>query len=222
MIGGIGALCAFAAAWGTTPALAQDLADFDYENLSFRGVALHGGHLVPSRVEETWSMGVRADLGYLGPGLRIVPHLTYWSSDFKRREVRELERSVEDLIDRENPGDAPHNVDLGTISWSDLALGLDAHVVWAVPFDFLGYAGLGAAVHFLNGDGESIAGTFVEDLLDAADAGINVHAGLEYPWDGFRLFTEARFELIQDLRYLEFRIGGQFMTGRDAPGERDR
>ena len=40
---------------GGAPAGAQDLADFDYENLSFRGFGAEWGYLYPSRVEETVS-----------------------------------------------------------------------------------------------------------------------------------------------------------------------
>ncbi|HKJ01662.1 MAG TPA: hypothetical protein VJ997_04385, partial [Longimicrobiales bacterium] len=50
----------------------QDLADFDYENLSFRGFGAEWGYIWPDRVEPTQSYGVRMDLGYLGPGLSIV------------------------------------------------------------------------------------------------------------------------------------------------------
>jgi hypothetical protein len=93
-------------------------------------------------------------------------------------------------------------------------------VVWSVPLDLLTFAGAGASVHFLNGAGPAVSGTFVEDLLDTADAGLNVHGGLEAPLsDRFRLWVEARFELLQDVRYGELRVGGQILWGPSAPGE---
>lgn len=201
----------------STPVTAQELADFDYENLSFRGVALEAGHLWANRVEEATTLGLRVDLGYLGPGVRIVPTLGYWSSELKRGEVADLEEGVERLLESQTGDDV--DVDLGTIDWSDLRLGLDAHVVWSVPFDLLTFAGVGGAVHFLNGDGEAIAGTFVEDLLDSARAGFNLHLGVEYPWDEVRLYGMGRFETLEDLNYFELRIGGQIMVGPSAPGE---
>ena len=67
----------------------QDLADFDYEHLSLRGVGFEWGYLYPSRVERTQSYGVRVDLGYLGPGLRIVPGVTYWKAAFRAAEIQE-------------------------------------------------------------------------------------------------------------------------------------
>src|SRR5437868_12041452 len=80
---------------------AQSLADFDYENLSFRGFGLEAGYIWPDKVEPTPSYGVRMDLGYLGPGLRLTPSVTYWSSRMKRVEVAQLEDRVDSLIARQ-------------------------------------------------------------------------------------------------------------------------
>ncbi len=200
------------------PLTGQDLADFDYENLSFRGVGVDWGYLWPSRVEPTQSFGLRMDLGYLGPGLRVMPSLGYWSSDFQSGEVRDLEDRVASLV-RAQTGENVA-VDLGTIRWTDIRLGLDTHVVWRVPYDVLTYAGVGASAHLLNGDGEAINGTFVEDLLDSVNAGFNLHGGAEYPvTERLRLYGEARFELMGDLQYAQLRSGLQFMIGGPAPGE---
>jgi len=203
------------------PAAAQDLADFDYENLSFRGLGLEWGYIWPTRVEPTYTVGARMDLGYLGPGLRIVPGITWWSSRMKRKEVRELETRVEELIARQaEPGAPPASVDLGTIDWSDLVLSLDGHVVWSVPYGLLTFAGVGASAHLLNGAGEAVDDTFVEDLLDSVTAGANLHAGVEYPLaEKFRVYGLTRIEVLGDFQYLEFRFGGQFMIGPPAPGE---
>lgn len=200
-------------------AAAQDLADFDYENLSFRGFGAEWGYIWPDRVEPTQSYGVRMDLGYLGPGLRIVPSVHYWSSTFKASEVRELEDRVESLIVQQTDVPAPQ-VDLGVVDWSDLQLAVDAQVVWRVPYGVLTFAGLGVGAHMLNGAGPAIDGTFIEDLLDSVSAGFNVHGGLEVPvvpW--FRLNGQARYEILGDLRYAQVRFGGQFMIGASAPGE---
>jgi hypothetical protein len=206
---------------GAPRASAQELADFDYENLAFRGLGVEAGYVFPTRVESTYSLGVRMDLGYLGPGLRIVPGVTYWSSRMRRSEVQELETRVEQLVDSQAPvGTRPASVNLGTIEWSDLAISADAHVVWRVPAGVLTFAGLGAAAHILNGEGEAIADTFIEDLLDTVTAGANIHAGLEYPVSNrFRLYGVSRFELTENFQYVEVRVGGQFMIGGPAPGE---
>lgn len=215
--GAVAGVCAVLA--GVVPASAQDLADFDYENLRFRGFGLDWGYMWPSRVEPTQSFGVRMDLGYLGPGLRIVPSVSYWSAPFKAAEVDELEGRVAQLISSQTD-DPPPTVDLGVIDWSDITLGLDAHVVWTVPGNLLTFAGVGAAAHLLNGDGAAINGTFIEDLLDSVTAGFNVHAGLEYPiTNRIRLHGQGRYEVLGDLQYVQVRTGLQFMTGSLVPGE---
>jgi len=197
------------------------LADYDYENLSFRGFSLEFGRIWPNRAEPATTVGTRVDLGYLGPGLRIVPGIAYWSSSMKSAEVRRLERNVDALVvSQVDPGPDFGGVDLGTIDWSDFIISMDGHFVWSVPLDLLTFAGGGVSLHIMNGDGEAIKGTFVEDLLDSVKPGFNVHGGLEYPLgDGFRLYGEARYELLEDLRYLELRMGGQIMLKGPAPGE---
>jgi len=202
------------------PASGQELADFDYENLSFQGLGLFGGYIFPDAVESTESFGLRPDLGFLGPGLRIVPRIGYWSSELKDDEVRGLEQSVERLIERQD-GPITTPVDLGVIDRSDLFLGLDGHVVWDIGLGFLTYGGAGASVHFLNGSGEAVDDTFVEDLLDSVTAGFNLHAGLEYPLgDRVSVIGEGRFEVLGDLLYGGVNLGLTFFTGQALPGVR--
>lgn len=194
---------------GARPAAAQDLADYDYENLSFQGVMLDVGYLSASRVESTASFGGRVDLGLLGPGVRVTAGFNRWSSFLVRDEVRRLEVRMEELV-REQGGPADFEVALGDIRWSDVALHGDIHFLWHIPFGLLGYAGLGGSAHILRGGGAAIEDTFVEDLLNSIRAGLNVHGGFEIPvHDNFRVVTEGRFELLQDLRYFQVRLGGQ-------------
>lgn len=218
---GWGWVVALAVATTAAPAAAQDLADFDYENLAFRGIGVELGWISPTRVEGAATLGMRVDLGYLGPGLRVTPTLHYWSSEMKGSEVTELEDRVAELVDRESPpGTPPATVNLGTIGWSDLIVGLDGHMVWSVPGGLLTYLGAGVAAHIQNGSGEAIRGTFVEDLLDSVTAGFNLHGGLEKPLsEQLRIYGMTRLEMQDDLQYLELRAGVQFMFGPAAPGE---
>lgn len=194
------------------PAEGQDLADFDYENLSFRGVMLDVGYMAASRVESTSTFGARVDLGLLGPGVRVTAGFNRWSSFLDASEVGRLEQRLEALIFQQS-GEAV-DVDLGDISWSDVAIHADAHLLWSLPLGLFSYAGLGASAHVLRGGGAAIDDTFVEDLLNSIRAGINVHAGLEYPiHPRFHVVTEGRFELLENLRYLQIRLGGQFNFG---------
>lgn len=201
---------------------AQDLTDYDYENLTFRGIGVDVGYVVPNRVDGAPVFGGRVDLGYLGPGFRIVPHFSYWSSSFKRAEVQEFEGQLETLIARESGQTV--DVALGAIDLSDLSMGVDGQFVWAIPSaGLLSYAGLGMTAHRLNGEGEAIADTFIEDLLDALSAGFNAHLGIEVPTsDRVRFYGQAKYELMSDLRYFEIRIGGQIMFSPSLPDELPR
>jgi hypothetical protein len=216
----VGGLLLAALLWTPAPGSAQELADFDYENLAFRGVAVELGYLWPNKVESTPSYAVRMDLGYLGPGLRVTPSISYWSSRMKAGEVVELEEKLDSLIAQTQPGVPAAPVRLGTIDRSDLALTLDAHVVWRAPYGFLTFAGAGASVHFLNGAGDAIAGTFVEDLLDSVSAGFGLQAGVELPLtSSLRLYGAGRLEMLEDLRYGALRGGLQLHFGGAVPGE---
>ena len=200
-------------------AAGQDLADLDYEHLSFRGFGFDWGYLWPTRVERTASVGMRFDLGYAGPGLRIVPTLTYWSSPLEQGEITELEDRIARLI-ADQTGGPPPALDLGRIDWRDVAIGVDAHVVWDSLFDVLTYGGLGVTAHVLDGDGDAIAGTFIDDLLDSVTAGLNLHLGAEYPvTERFRIYTIAKYEVLSDIQFFTARLGWQIMTGPNAPGE---
>lgn len=191
------------------PALAhgQTLEDYDYENLSFRGVGVDVGYIWPDKVRSTASYGLRVDLGYLGPGLRIVPTLTYWKSEVKRSELDRLAEQLSNL-----PGVAVTGADLGVVDWSGLALGLDGQYVWVMPGGFLTYLGAGLTTHMLNARGTAIDDTFVEDALDAFSAGLTGLAGIELePVRRLRIFGEVRYTLLSDLRYPGLRIGASFM-----------
>ena len=204
---------------GVSGASGQDIADIDYESLSFRGLALEYGYLWPDRVQETSSFGLRFDLGYAGPGLRVVPSIMYWTSPLNAGEIVEFRNRVQDLVAEQNGGVRPA-LDLGRIDYTDVAFGVDAQVVWELPLDVLTFGGLGLTAHVMDGDGEGIRGTFVEDLLDSVEPGFNLHLGTEYPIrENMRLYANGRYEVMPDLQYVQVRVGWQFMWGPNAPGE---
>jgi hypothetical protein len=204
---------------GATPARGQDVADIDYAYLAPRGVAPEFGYVWPNRVEPTQTYGLRVDMGYAGPGLRVTPSVTYWKSRLQQAEVDDFAGQVAQLV-ADRTGGAPPSLDLGTIDYQDIALGLDAHVVWEVPLDLLTFGGLGVTAHIIDGDGAVIQGTFVEDLLDSVEPGFNLHLGAEYPiTNGMRLYAVGRYEVMPDLQYLQLRAGWQWMFGPNAPGE---
>ena len=202
---------------GATSAAGQSLADYDYTNLAFRGIGFDYGRIFPSKVDAAPSYSLRLDLGFLGPGVRIVPSMTYWSSKFKQSELERFVTKINKL-----PGANVTVADLGEIKWSDLSFGVDAHVLWTTPIGLYTYVGAGGAIHVLNGQGDFIQNTFVEDLLDSVTAGIALMGGAEFQVaPRFRIYGEARYTVASDIRYPGFRAGGALMlpqrTTRTTP-----
>src|SRR5437868_5245249 len=72
-------ICAICVICVKQNAEAQTLADYDYENLTFRGIGVDYGLIWPSKVDRTGAYSLRLDLGFLGPGVRVSPSVTYWS-----------------------------------------------------------------------------------------------------------------------------------------------
>ena len=189
------------------PAQGQSLADYDYANLSFRGIGVDYGFIWPNKVEAGPAYSLRLDLGYLGPGVRIAPVVTYWKSTFRDRELARFAEQLNRL-----PGVAIDPEQLGTIDWSDISIGIDAQLVWTTPFRVFTYVGGGLAAHVLNGKGSLVQGTFVEDLLDTTTAGVALMGGLEYQvLPHLRVYGEGRYTLLSDVRYPGMRVGAALM-----------
>src|SRR4051794_7014516 len=100
---------------------AQTLADYDYENLAFRGVGLDYGYIWPTRVAATPTYTLRMDLGFLGPGVRVVPSISYWSSHFRGAELSRMASRMNRLPKLRDSNVTISAADLGTIKWSDLS-----------------------------------------------------------------------------------------------------
>lgn len=200
------ALCA------PTALRAQSLADYDYSNLAFRGIGFDYGYIWPTKVAGTPAYSVRFDLGFLGPGIRVAPSLTYWSSRFRATELNRLAGQINRLRALEDKNVTVTAVDLGEITWSDLTIGVDAHLLWTTPVGIFTYVGAGLAVHALNGQGTFIENTFVEDLLDSTSAGVAIMGGLEaQPLPRLRVYGEARYTIVSDVRFPGLRIGAALM-----------
>lgn len=210
---------------GPAPAAAQGLADYDYENLSFRGIGFELGWIWPSKVESTETFGLRLDLGYLGPGVRIAPTLSFWSSTMQPSELSRLADQINQLPALRERGVEVSGADLAPIEWSNISLGIEGHYVWVTPVRLLTYLGAGVAIHALNGQGDAIEDTFVEDLLDSMASGAAFVGGVEYPLlERFRVYAEARYHVLSDLHYPGLKLGGSIMlpsrAGQDATNAR--
>jgi opacity protein-like surface antigen len=194
------------------PGSAQRLADYDYENLTFRGIGFDYGYIWPNTVRPTPMWSVRLDLGYLGPAIRLAPTLSYWSSRFRTVQLDRFADRLSQLPALQQQGIVLTAADLGDIHWSNLSMSLDAHFVWTAPLNIIGFAGTGVSVHALNGRGDAIDGTFIEDLLDSTAAGAALLGGVELQvLPRLRAYGEARYTLVRDVRYSSLRIGGALM-----------
>ncbi len=221
--GGVVALALVAlSALSAGSAQGQTLADYDYENLTFRGIGVDVGYIWPSKVQSTTTYGMHLDLGYLGPGIRIMPGLSYWSSTMKASELNRLAAQLNKLP---GMGTSPISGDeLGPIDWSDLSLEVAADYVWVAPANVFTYLGASVGVHALNGQGPVIDNTFIEDLLDSITPSVAAIAGVEYqPLSRLRVFGEARYTLMTDIHYPGLHVGVALLlpprgTGEDAGG----
>jgi hypothetical protein len=102
--------------------------------------------------------------------------------------------------------------DLGPVQWSDLSVGVDGEFVWTAPLNTLTYVGGGVSLHALNGRGDLIQNTFVEDLLDSTSPGFTLLFGVENQLiPRLRIFGEARYTMVSDVHYPELKIGGALM-----------
>jgi hypothetical protein len=192
-------------------AAGQGLADYDYENLQFRGLGVEFGRVWPTETRPAYSFGIRADMGYVGPHVRIVPSARFWSSSLRTSEVNRLADQIIRICEKQPGASCPASLDLGEVQRSDLELAADAHYVFDLSPSFQPYAGAGLSLHLLNGRGEFINGTFVEDLLDTVIPGAEVIGGVEVPVaPSLKLLTEARATLTSDLQFVNLVVGGSW------------
>jgi hypothetical protein len=183
------------------------LADYDYVNLEFRGVGLDLGQLWAGKIRDTRIYSLRIDLGYLGPGVRIIPSISYWSSEFTREQLDILAGRISETAGIDLRGD-----DLGPVEWSDISVSLDGQFVWNTPLRVLAFVGAGFGLHALNGHGPAVRDTFVEDLLDSIAVSLAPLAGFEFePFDRIRVYGEGRYTIMNAIQYVSVRAGLQFM-----------
>ena len=183
---------------------AQSLADYDYEDLQFRGLGPEVGWVLPTQLEPTVSYGIHADLGFVGPNVRILPSLRYWSSTLRQAQLDRLSAQIVQLCEKQAT-ECPA-LNLGEVERSDLELSTEAHYIFGRRPAAL-YVGGGLSLHLLNGRGELIDDTFVEDLLDTVAPGFNLLVGSYVPIGKIRLFGEARAVLTSDIQYANLAMG---------------
>jgi hypothetical protein len=200
----LAALLALASLGHAGRAAAQTLADYDYENLQFRGLGPQVGWVVPDEMEPTVSYGIHADMGFVGPNVRILPAIRFWSSTLREAQLQRLSEQIVQLCEKQAT-DCPA-LNLGEVQRSDLELSTEAHYVFT-PAPVALYAGGGLSLHLLNGRGELIDDTFVEDLLDTVAPGFSLLVGSFVPLGKVRLVGEARAVVTSDVQYGNLAVG---------------
>ncbi len=166
------------------------LDQFSYEGLRFSGVGFEFGGVASDRLTREISGAVRVDYGRIAPDVRVLVGLSYFKGEFHETEIDEFEGGLERVVRNPPPG---FEIDVGTITWSNIEADLDLQYVFEGDGRITNYVGLGFAAHLRNGTGTAIDGTFVEDALDTIDAGVNLSIGT-----AIELFPAIRFTI--DLR----------------------
>ncbi len=164
--------------------------------------------MLPTELETTISYGLHADMGFVGPNVRIVPSMRYWSSNLQQAQLDRLSEQIVQICERQAAICPALN--LGEVQRTDLELSTEAHYIIPIASALSLYAGGGLSLHLLNGRGELIDDTFVEDLLDTVAPGFNLIAGTDVPLGKIRLYGEARGVLTSDIQYGNFALGVTF------------
>jgi opacity protein-like surface antigen len=150
----------------------QTLEDYDYTNLGFRAFGAEATWVNATQSESTFGVGIRVDLGFLGPYIRIVPRAAWWSAN------------------------VTDSINLGSLERTAWILGAD--VQWTLQDAvFAPYLGVGLEVYLLDNDGDAINGTFLDNMV--ITAGISGLIGAELNLaDHWRVYSELRGTLVTD------------------------
>ncbi len=181
------------------------LEQFSYEGLRLSGVGFEFGGTVSDRLTGEFSGAVRVDYGSIAPRVRVLIGASYFKGDFDSTQLAEFEDNLAGIVD-----DLTNDftIDVGGVSWSDLAIELDLQYVIEIGAKAAGFAGVGMAAHVMNGSGESIGDTFVEDALDRIDLGLNLSFGAHVQLvPSLYLTMDVRGSLATELRSAAARAG---------------
>lgn len=152
------------------------LEQFSYDSVGFRGVQAGVGVMLSNKVKTTPHYNVQVHLGEFAPRLRIMLGAAYFKEDLTDDEISRLEEGILQVVD--DPGGTA-NVNLGSVSWSDLAVMGDAQYLLGRGRKWQPYIGAGVSLHFRNGSGDRINGTVIEDNLDRLQVGLDLTAGTD-------------------------------------------
>ena len=197
----LAALALMPAALGAQAVLEQ----FSYDALRPTGLQADAGMLVSGDLENTLVGGVRLDAGRMAPRFRVLLGLSYFRSDFDAGATARFEQRLRDIVIDPSGDDT---ITVGRVTWADVVADVDLQYALVESAVGAVFAGAGVSVHFRNGSGPAIAGTFVEDALDEIGAGLNAMIGGEVrlagPWRGT---AEVRGVVASGLSSASLRVG---------------
>lgn len=181
------------------------LEQFSYDALRPTGLQVDAGVLVSGDLENTIVGGVRLDGGRLAPRFRVLVGLSYFRSDFDASATARFEQRLRDIVIDPSGDDT---ISVGQVTWADVVADLDLQYALTESAAGAVFVGGGISVHFRNGSGPAIAGTFVEDALDEIGAGLNAMVAGELrlvgPWRGT---AEVRGVVASGLSSASLRVG---------------
>ncbi len=178
----------------------QTLEDYDDSNLGLRAFGVEATRVNASNNEATIGVGLRFDLGFLGPYIRLVPRGAWWRAEVDASAVQELERQLEEVSDLE-----PGSIQLGSLDRTAWIAGADLQ--WTLHEAVLApYLGLGLEVYFLDDDGAAIESTFLDSTVITVGASGVVGAELNFArrWRGY---GELRGSLVTDASNVALAVG---------------
>lgn len=205
-IGGVAALVIMVFGTVAAPVAAQGLEEYDYTNLGLRAIGVEAFTVDASQNESTIGVGLRLDLGFLGPNIRVAPRLGYWKADVDAGKVGDLEAQLEVAS-----GLDPGSINLGTINRSAYVFGTDFQ--WTSRATKVSpYIGAGLDVYLLNDDGDAIRGTFLDDLVVTAGVSgvLGAQVALSARWAAYGEFRAAA---VTDASNMGVALGIFLMTG---------
>jgi len=203
---------------GSTRAAGQGvLSEFTYDNLRPSGIQADIGTLAASDLRGALVAGLRLDAGYLAPHVRMLVGVSYARSEFTGGAVARFNRRLLALV---SDPESNATIDIGRVFLGDLTGDLDLQYVFNEGRPLTAALGLGVGVHFRNGSGQAINGTFIEDALDGVAPAISATAAVAVALTPvWRLTGELRGTLLSDFPTASARVGFmyRFPAGR---GER--
>ena len=188
---------------------AQQIFDeFSYAGLRLSGIGIELGVIGSNRLTSEPTGAVRLDYGFIAPNLRLLFGASYFRGDFDDEEIGEFEAKIAAVVT--DPTD-DFTIDVGTISWADFEASIDLQYVLPYTNRVVPYLGVGLGVHYRNGSGHAIEGTFVEDALDtvaaAANFSVGTHVAVAHP---VYITFDLRAGLSTELRTVAGRGGLMF------------